>query len=180
MDTKVAPPHSMRGWRLAGRRRHGVVRLRFPSHAVSPRRRGTLGAAPARRSAAEALRVAVASSVSGAGYACVRGLADFSTQMGRGSAPPSLDARLAALAEQQHSVVSLAQLLDLGFGLKGNRLEAEMRDVRDAKVDDPALLDRAAGPPLVLLAAATGHRPRLGSRAAALVSQQPRRLVTGN
>ena len=34
-------------------------------------------------------------------------------------APPPLDARLAALARRQHGVVSLAQLVGLGLGLKG-------------------------------------------------------------
>jgi lantibiotic biosynthesis protein len=37
--------------------------------------------------------------------------------------------------------------------------EAHMRDLPDAKADDPALLDGAAGPPLVLLAAATAIDP---------------------
>jgi predicted transcriptional regulator of viral defense system len=49
----------------------------------------------------------------------VRGLGDLSTQMGRESAPPPLDARLARLAARQHGVVSLAQLLDFGFGPHG-------------------------------------------------------------
>jgi very-short-patch-repair endonuclease len=39
--------------------------------------------------------------------------------MGRKSAPPPLDARLAALAARQHGVVSLAQLLELGIGPHG-------------------------------------------------------------
>jgi very-short-patch-repair endonuclease len=43
----------------------------------------------------------------------------LSTHMGRESAPPPLDGRLAALAARQHGVVSLAQLLDLGFGPHG-------------------------------------------------------------
>jgi hypothetical protein len=41
----------------------------------------------------------------------------------------------------------------------GYRGEAEMRDLPKATVDDPALLDGAAGPPLVLLAAATDTDP---------------------
>lgn len=41
----------------------------------------------------------------------------------------------------------------------GYRGEAQMRDVPHAKADDPALLDGAAGPPLVLLAAATAIDP---------------------
>jgi len=41
----------------------------------------------------------------------------------------------------------------------GYRSEAEMRNVPRAMADDPALLDGAAGPPLVLLAAATHTDP---------------------
>jgi lantibiotic biosynthesis protein len=41
----------------------------------------------------------------------------------------------------------------------GYRGEAQMRDLPNATVDDPDLLDGAAGPPLVLLAAATDTDP---------------------
>jgi very-short-patch-repair endonuclease len=46
-------------------------------------------------------------------------LGDFYVEMDTKVAPPPLDARLAALAARQHGVVSLAQLLELGLGLKG-------------------------------------------------------------
>jgi hypothetical protein len=45
---------------------------------------------------------------------------------------------------------------DASLGYRG---EAQARGVPDAKIDDPALLDGAAGPPLVLLAAATAIDP---------------------
>jgi hypothetical protein len=67
--------------------------------------------------------------------------------------------RSGTLYPAMRSATKVRSSSSAGGGALGYRREAQMRDVRDAKVDDPALLDGAAGPPLVLLAAATDTDP---------------------
>jgi hypothetical protein len=80
------------------------------------------------------------------------GLAQITLRMAADSGAEDLFGEARALC------LELVEWFDPDLPL-GYRSEAQTRNVPRAKVDDPALLDGAAGPPLVLLAAATAIDP---------------------